>query len=786
MPQTEIPLYQRRSAAPQHSKKKREKIYKLKKRDYITGALSFLLARAVMIGSMSPFAPAFFAVTFTKNRMPVTMLCALIGCLSAGMGVRSFKYLIALGIFALYKILFDKDNKGGVYAGAAVAGAGLFCGGIAVMLFDIVLIYNVLLLVLESLLCGFLTVLFRETADIIDKKEKPKGGASNEQLLSLLVVFGLALSGLGDMTRFGAVSLSEFVCAAAILLLGYCRGMAGGACAGAAAGLVCAMNSADMLPVIGIYTLCGFCAGCAKPLGKYGVAVAFALSAASLGFMTTAYIYGQVGILNLIIGAVLFMIVPKSRLEHTAAFINGCYISRSDRPYMERIQEIMLSRLDDISQAFTSLASSFDVISEKRAVKRGTDMAQVFDNTAGKICSGCGLRAHCWGKDAQLTRKTIVCVGKKLEEKGYADVLDTEQEFRKKCPHAPEFVAAANHFYEISRLNALWEGQIEESRQVLSGQYRGFASVVDALAASLQNDISCENKYEKKILSEAAKEKVFLKNICVFEKPNGSFEVEAELYDDEDDDAANLLLDAASSVLSQPMRIADMPGGKNRILLEPLLNFRLESGIATIKKDGEEKNGDACCVFGLSDNRYALVISDGMGSGSAAASESEVTVNLLRKLLTAGFDKTAAIQLINSALVLKNGQESFATIDLALIDLVNGKAEFVKIGAATGYICRADSIDSIFCSTLPVGILSEADIQLSCRRLSAGDYIIMLSDGVANAKKNASWVCETLIGIDENESPETVAEIILKEAIIHKRGAVDDDMTVIAAKILEK
>ena len=60
----------------------------------------------------------------------------------------------------------------------------------------------------------------------------------------------------------------------------------------------------------------------------------------------------------------------------------------------------------------------------------------------------------------------------------------------------------------------------------------------------------------------------------------------------------------------------------------------------------------------------------------------------------------------------------------------------------------------------------------------------MVSDGVANAKKNANWVCETLMGIKDGEA-ETVAKY-LKEAVIHKRGAVDDDMTVIAAKIMEK
>lgn len=786
MAQTEIPSYKRMDTAQQPEKKKRETAFRLKRRDYITGALSFLLARASMLGSMSPFATAFFASSFTKNRMPLTLLCALVGCLSTGMGPRAFKYLIAMGVFAGYKLLFDKKNQNSALINAAVAGAGLFIGGMVMMLFDMVLMYNVLLLVLECLLCGFLTVVFRETGSVIDKKESIKGSVTNEQLLSMLIIFGLAIAGLNDITRLGQVSLSEIVCVLAVLLLAYCRGMALGACAGAAAGIVCAMNSADMLPVIGIYTLCGFLAGCAKPFGKYGVSLAFALSAGSLGFMTTMFIYGQVSILNFIIGAALFLLAPKSKLERVQAFVNGYYTSRSERPYMERMQEVILSRLGDLSATFTSLASSFDTLSEKRAGEGKINLTQVFDDTAQKICRQCGLRSHCWDKEVQLTHKTIVCMGKKLEEKGYADVLDIVPEFREKCVHAGEFVAAANHFFEISRINALWEGQLEESRQVLSQQYKGFASVMDSLSLELQNDISCESKYEKKILSELIKKKITLKSICVFEKPDGSFEAEAEFYDEEDMEAAQEMLSVVSQVLGQPMRMAGMPGDALKVLLEPLLNFKIVSGIATLKKDGEEKNGDTCCALSLSDNRYALAISDGMGSGEAAANESEITINLLKKLLLAGFDKTAAIQLINSALVLKNGQESFATIDLALIDLVSAKAEFVKIGAATGYIRRADSIDSIFCNTLPAGILSEADIQLSCRRLAAGDYIIMVSDGVANAKKNANWVCETLMGIKDGEEPETVAEIILKEAVIHKRGAVDDDMTVIAAKIMEK
>ena len=249
MAQTEIPSYKRMDTAQQPEKKKRETAFRLKRRDYITGALSFLLARASMLGSMSPFATAFFASSFTKNRMPLTLLCALVGCLSTGMGPRAFKYLIAMGVFAGYKLLFDKKNQNSALINAAVAGAGLFIGGMVMMLFDMVLMYNVLLLVLECLLCGFLTVVFRETGSVIDKKESIKGSVTNEQLLSMLIIFGLAIAGLNDITRLGQVSLSEIVCVLAVLLLAYCRGMALGACAGAAAGIVCAMNSADMLPV---------------------------------------------------------------------------------------------------------------------------------------------------------------------------------------------------------------------------------------------------------------------------------------------------------------------------------------------------------------------------------------------------------------------------------------------------------------------------------------------------------------------------------------------------------
>lgn len=788
MAQIEIPQYRRNGNAKDEASKKetakKSGAMRLKKEDYIAGLMIFLLARAQMVGEMSPFATAFFCATYTKKRIPLTLLCALIGHLSVGMGMGAFKFLLAMLLCVFAKAVLEKFGKAKGTINPLIAGGALLAGGVIHMLFGMVLAYNVALLVVESVICMLMVFVFGETK-MLNGNEAVKGRISNEQLLSLFITLALAVIGLQKITQIGFVNISETICAAAVVFAAYARGMSVGACVGACAGIICSMSSVDMLPVVGIYTLCGFVAGCASNAGRFATAAAFAAGAISLGFMTTAYIYGNVGIFNFILGAAIVCLCPSEKIDRLKLLTDGYYSSRSDKVYIERLQEIMSAKLGALSSAFVSLADSFDELSEQNEDAGKVSLAQVFDSAAEKICGNCGLGGHCWEKDIDITRSMMNVAGKKLNEKGYADVLDLPQEFRDKCVHAQELVAAVNHFYELRRINALWAGQLDETRQVLSKQYKGFSEVIGLISEEILCDIACESKYEKRITEALAKKKLALKSVCVFERADESFEVEAELFEKEDLKSAEEICEAVSEALNQPMRMTNTLSDDLRIVLEPLLKYKMVSGVATIKKDGQQRNGDTYCAVSLGDNRYAIAISDGMGSGEAAARESEVVIKLIKKLLLAGFDKMAALQLINSALVLKNGDEAFATLDLAIVELVTGEAEFIKIGAATGYIKRSESVESIFCSSLPAGILTEADVQLSKKRISDGDCIVMVSDGVANAQKNTNWVCEALMGI-EDDDVEAIAEIILKEAVIHRRGKVDDDMTVIAAKILEK
>ena len=59
------------------------------------------------------------------------------------------------------------------------------------------------------------------------------------------------------------------------------------------------------------------------------------------------------------------------------------------------------------------------------------------------------------------------------------------------------------------------------------------------------------------------------------------------------------------------------------------------------------------------DGRLLAAISDGMGSGEAAARESARCISLLRKFVCAGIERDAALAAVNSLLVMRDGEETF-------------------------------------------------------------------------------------------------------------------------------
>ena len=76
-----------------------------------------------------------------------------------------------------------------------------------------------------------------------------------------------------------------------------------------------------------------------------------------------------------------------------------------------------------------------------------------------------------------------------------------------------------------------------------------------------------------------------------------------------------------------------------------------------------------------------LLLCDGMGSGRRAARESRLAVSLMEDFYKAGFAEADIIEMLNKLLILSSSDDIYSTMDLAMLDLVQGTARFIKIGA---------------------------------------------------------------------------------------------------------
>ena len=90
--------------------------------------------------------------------------------------------------------------------------------------------------------------------------------------------------------------------------------------------------------------------------------------------------------------------------------------------------------------------------------------------------------------------------------------------------------------------------------------------------------------------------------------------------------------------------------------------------------------------------------------GRQANNSSSTVIKMLKRLLTTGFDKNVSIELINSAINLNSNSETYATIDIAIIDLTNGNIEFIKM--KSHFKASKKSISQSVTCKKPYGILN--------------------------------------------------------------------------------
>ncbi|MFW6288073.1 MAG: SpoIIE family protein phosphatase, partial [bacterium] len=141
----------------------------------------------------------------------------------------------------------------------------------------------------------------------------------------------------------------------------------------------------------------------------------------------------------------------------------------------------------------------------------------------------------------------------------------------------------------------------------------------------------------------------------------------------------------------------------------------------------------------------------------------------------------------NSALYLRNQEESFTTLDICIFDTFTGKMTFNKIGAVASYVKREWELLKVDSASLPAGILDKIDVSTSEMDLKIGDYVVMFTDGMMDIRDDIGDKEEWIRQILQNSSfdrPEDMLEYIL-DVVLDFKGEISDDLTIVVIKIEE-
>lgn len=764
--------------------------YKIIQLIFIYG-VGLLMGRAIIFTNMNPMAMAYFAAVYIHKKSRVWMFFSvLIGLLTALPIVDMLKYaLIMILIVSINSIIEIKGNKVSLlYEGVIAAISCLIITMIAAIIQHNIL-DNILVAMLESISILSLVLIYGRGIKYLFEHDENKK-VTNEVLISEAIIMGTAVAGITDISilGFGIIEIWVF---SIVLILGYRHGIGTGAIIGVISGIVLVIMGRYEVDIIGIFGMIGILSALFRELGKFGTIVGFSLGTIGLWYFISPLNLDFQIVRALIISVGVFAILPNEKDQIYSMNSE----KTSDDKYIDKVQGIMNEKLKNFSSSFKNVAKTFDQLSERRVNLTTEEVNMLIDDVAEKVCKDCSMCKMCWQKEFYDTYRTVFSIFSAIEKKNQITESDIPDDFLNKCIKPKEFITTTNRLFEIYKMNLTWENKIAENRELISQQFSSVADIIDKVGNDIYNNIKFNTDLEKKIIQELMKNNILVKNVVVYETPNGRMEVSLKVkccgdktYNIKD------IIPVINKYTNKKMRIED--GCKyvsNSKYVEVKFIekeiYRIAKGVARASKDCKEISGDSYSFLNLPKGQDIVALSDGMGTGLRAFKESKAAIELLEQLLEAGFDGETAIKMINSILVLKSSEQTFSTLDMSLVDRYTGICEFVKIGAASSFIKRGGKVEVVKSSSLPLGMLNEVGSESMTKKLQDGDMVIMVTDGILDSEddeiEKENWVMESLNKLD-SRNPQDMADYILEEAREKTGGVIKDDMTVLVMRIWEK
>ncbi len=596
--------------------------------------------------------------------------------------------------------------------------------------------------------------------------------------VSLMVMASCALMALSRVMLFETVSLGRFLALLLVMTSAMKGGMLTGAAVGTVLGLAMDIAGGGTMFYTMAYAFSGLLSGV---FGRHGRLV-YVLSFVLAGALAVVCAWGNVqpvgALFETFCASVIFMILPASLLNRVGVVLQ-CMDRGCGESGLRRFEAAKLRRL---SEAYGEL---FETV-RKNAAEPCNDenVARIFDRAADEVCVKCRFKNRCWNAEYVDTLSALNDATHAMVEHGSLSVEDIPAFFREKCVGLQAFVAAVNGELRALSYRRQLRARLAENRSVAWGQFADVSQMLAQFAGELGSVSGADPLAERRLLHYLRSLEIDA-DAAVYRDGGGRLRMTIEsgrlvpLLRDEH--YLEKLSEIAGVRLCQPLAPESDASRLELLEAEPLA---VSVGIAAMKKQGERVSGDRGTYFKTDAGVLCVILSDGMGCGDEATEDSRRVIGILEKFLRAGMDPAVAMKLLNSVLLLRDGESwGFATVDLMCVDLFTGQTCFYKYGAAPSYVMGGRNIRRVKGETLAAGLSAGEGTapDVVRMRLDPGCTAVIATDGVL-ADAEDEWLRELLL--QSFPDMKSLARSVLREA--EKRYGAADDMTVVTVRVEER
>ncbi|MFC0190388.1 stage II sporulation protein E [Fictibacillus aquaticus] len=756
--------------------------------------IGFLLGRALILSELAPFALPFAAAVFVlkKERTGIAVLAVLAGTFSHKPANAIF-ILAGLIIYAILQKAGDRfiKNRLGmlpILVFISSIGARMALTSITGTIEQ----SDVMTGLVEAGLSLVLTLIFLQSIPLLTMKRVPQS-LKNEEIVCLMILLASVMTGTIGWVMYG-LSVEHIVSRYLVLMFAFTGGAAIGSTVGVVTGLILSLAQVASLYQMSLLAFSGLLGGLLKEGKKIGVGLGLLIATVMIG------LYGEgkealfPAVLESLAAVALFLITPKAAISTISKYIPGSReYSNEQQQYVKKVRDVTANRVEQFSSLFQALSHSFTSAGMQAQEEDGTREVDLFlSNITEKTCQTCFKKEHCWAANFNKTYDYMNQI--MTEQEMYEEIRDRKlkREWEVHCIKHKKVSDLI--LQELSQFKASQKlkQQVQESRRLVADQLMGVSQVMGNFAKEIQREQENHQIQEEQIKDTLYNAGINIAHIEVYSLEASNVDIELSIpYCGGGGVGEKIIAPLLSDILEETILVAkeecaNFPNGYCYITFRSAKEYVVETGIASAAKGGAWLSGDSHSMIELGGGKFAVAIADGMGNGERAFQESNETLQLLRKILQSGIDEEVAIKSVNSILSLRTTDEIFSTLDLAMVDLQDASVKFLKIGSTPSFVKRADQVHMIKASNLPMGIIDDFDVEVVSEQLKAGDFLIMMSDGIYEGPKHIenidAWLKRKIREM-ETEDPQEIADLLMEEVVRTGHNQIEDDMTVVVIKI---